>query len=106
MEVYRGDTFRFNLAAGLEDGSIYEFQQGDILKIGVKETLSKSRYLLFKQINIEEPVTNIRVEFTPNEMKGCSLGDNILEVELTDTQGNVYTISQEKLTIKGDVINE
>lgn len=106
MEIYRGDTFRFNVTASLEDGTEYEFQKGDILKIGIKEKLTNSRYSYYKKIVIEEAEKTIKFVFSHEETKKFCEGNKILEVELTDNQGNVYTIIQETIKIVGDVINE
>lgn len=106
MNIFRGDTFKFDFTANLEDGTIYEFQKGDILKAGIKQKLSNSKCSLHKRIEIEEPTKTVRIVFSHEEMKKCCEGEKILEVELTDTQGNVYTLTQEKIKIVGDVINE
>ncbi len=103
--IYRGDTLRFDYTAELEDGTAYEFQPNDIIRVGIKDRLTSSKYVLYKEININEVTPKLRISFSADEMKKCSLGDKLLEIELTDTQGNVYTLSQEKLTIVGDVIN-
>ena len=106
MEIFKGDTFKFDFGATLEDGTVYEFQQGDILKVGVKDRLSSSIYVLYKKIEIQEATEEIRVYFPAAEMEDVSEGDKILEVELTDTSGNVSTLYQEKIKVKGVVINE
>jgi hypothetical protein len=106
MDIFRGDTFKFDFTANLEDGTAYEFQVGDTLKEGVKDKLSNSRYVLFKTINFEKPTETIPIVFSHEETKRWCEGDKILEIELTDTQGNVYTLVQEKIKIVGDVINE
>lgn len=106
MEIYRGDTFKFDFTASLEDGTEYEFQKGDVLKIGIKEKLTNSRYSYYKKIKIEDAKKTIKFVFSHEETKKFCEGDKILEIELTDNQGNVYTLNQEKITIVGDVINE
>lgn len=105
MQIYRGDTFKFDFTANLEDETPYVFQPGDILKIGIKERITNPKCAVLKTITIEEPKENVHIEFPHEETKHWCEGDKILEVELTDTQGNVYTLTQEKLTVKGDVIN-
>ena len=106
MEIYRGDTFEFDFSSTLTDGTTYIFKEGDLLKIGVKEKLNNSRYLLYREVKIEKETDKIAIVFKPEETKKCSKGDKLLEVELTDKEGNVRTLYQDKLTIKEDLINE
>lgn len=106
LYIYRGDTFEFDFSSTLTDGSTYIFEKGDLLKFGVKEKPSNSRYLLYREVKIEEETERITVMFTPDETKRCSKGDKILEVELTDKDGKVRTLFQGKLTIMEDLINE
>lgn len=106
IKVFRGDTFKFNFNSALEDGTPYKFQPGDLIKVGIKTRLSNPRCAVLKTITIEEETDLIKVIFPHEETKKWCEGDKILEVELTDTQGNVYTVLQEKMTIVGDVINE
>ena len=106
MNIYRGDTFKFNFTAKLEDETPYKFQPGDLIKVGIKARLTNPRCAVLKPIIIEEEKDSVQVVFSHDETKKWCEGDKILEVELTDTQGNVYTILQEKITIVGDVINE
>lgn len=37
MEIFRGDNLIFDYDTTLEDGTLYEFQKGDILKVGIKK---------------------------------------------------------------------
>lgn len=106
FSIYRGDTFEFDFSSTSTDGSTYVFEEGDLLKFGVKEKFSNTRYLLYREVQIEKETEEITVMFTPDETKKCSKGDKILEVELTDKDGKVRTLFQGKLTIKEDLINE
>ena len=106
MEFYRGNDFYFDIGAELEeDGSVFEFNVGDIIKVGIKDKLSNTNYVLFKEIEVTEKTDTISIHFTNEETKKFSEGDKILEVELTEKlNGAVSTIYQDKLTIKGEVI--
>ena len=106
MKIFRGDTFKFNVKASLEDGTVYIFQPGDTVKVGIKEKLSNSKCGLYRKIDVNEATETLEVVFVHEEMKKCCEGIKVLEVELTDTQGNVYTIYQDKIQIVGDVIDE
>ena len=106
MQIFRGDTFEFDFHSISADGSTYIFKPGDLLKVGVKEKLSNTRYLLYREVQIDKETEEITVMFTPEETKRLSKGDKMLEVELTDKEGKVRTLFQGKLTIKEDLINE
>jgi hypothetical protein len=106
MQIFRGDTFKFNFNATLEDGTSYIFQPGDILKVGIKEKISNTRCGLLKTIEIEEETDNLLIVFQHEETKKFCEGDKLLEIELTDTDGNVTTLLQQKIKVIGDVINE
>lgn len=109
MEIYRGDTFKFDFSATLEDGTIHTFEDGDILKAAIKTNIKNSDYVLYQKITIVEPTQTVTFEFTHEEMMRVPVTDNeeaILEVEFTDTAGRVSTIYQEEIEIVGDVINE
>lgn len=112
MQLVRGDTFQFDFFATLEDDGSpealenYAFIPGDRLKIGIKTRVTSPKYLAYKEIEITEKTESVPVEFAAEEMKKMTIGDKILEVELTDTFGDVRTIYQEKIKIVGDVINE
>lgn len=104
METYIGDTFRFDFSATLEDGSTYNFYPGDTLKVGIKDKLTNSRYVAMKQIDIKENTDIVSIEFSKEETEKWCAGNKILEVELTDAQGVVTTLYQDKLSVLGDVI--
>jgi len=106
VETYRGDTFEFDFNASSINGEAYIFKAGDSLKVGVKEKASNIKYVLFKKIDIKEETDTIPIVFSHEEMKKCYVGDKILEIELTDKDGNVRTLYQDKLTILEDIINE
>ena len=105
-KYYRGDTFGFDITAE-ENGADYVFAKNEIVKIGMKTDYSKgSKYLLFKEIKVENPIEEIHVEFEPELTKKLPLGISILEVELTDSNNKVQTIFQDKIKIEGDIIND
>ena len=55
MEIYRGDTFKFDFSATLEDGTVHTFEVGDVLKAGIKTSIANENYAVFQEITIEEP---------------------------------------------------
>lgn len=106
MDIYRGDTFEFDFNAILDDGATYTFQEGDLLKIGVKQKVSNTNYILYREIEILEDTNVVTIIFDHEETKKLCKGDKILEVELTNPLGRVTTLCQEKITVLEDVINE
>lgn len=104
MQFFRGDTFKYDVGAKMDDGSLYLFLPGDILRVGIKNKISNSRYVAFKEIEVATKTTAVTVEFPPSETRKWSLEPKILEAELTDTHGDIRTIYQEKIEMKGDVI--
>ena len=106
MQVYRGDTFKFDFTAEAEDGSLYEFQIGDIVKVGIKNKKTNTKCALFQKIEITEATDTLHIVFSHQEMKKCCEGDKLIEIELTKANGEVSTLLQDKLTVVGDVINE
>jgi hypothetical protein len=106
MDIYRGDTFKFDFNATLEDGTNYEFQPGYILKVGIKEKLSNSKCAVLKTLKIEEATEVVSFIFPHEETKKWCEGDKLLEVELTNTRGEVTTLYQGKIKVIGDVIDE
>lgn len=106
MQIFRGDTFKFDFNATLEDGTNYMFQPGDTIKVGIKEKKSNSKCGVLKTLKIEEATDVANFVFSHEETKHWCEGDKLLEVELTTENGEVATLYQGKITVTGDVINE
>ena len=108
MQIYRGDTFKFDFSATLEGSTeLHTFEEGDVLKVAIKSNIKDSNYILFHEKEILTPTTEVTFEFSHQEMITVPLKEEaILEVELTDTAGRVSTLYQEEIEIVGDVINE
>ncbi len=106
MKIYRGDTFKFDFSATLENGTVHTFRKGDILKAGLKVTCRDKEYQIYQKKEITEETDTVTFEFSHEEMLGVTPGQRILEIEFTDTEGRVATLYQEEITIVGDVINE
>lgn len=104
MEFFRGDTFRHDIGAKMKDGSLYLFLPGDVLRVGIKNKIANTRCIAYREIEVTEKTLTVTVEIPPNETKKWSLEPKIIEAELTDTHGDVRTIYQDKIEMKGDVI--
>ncbi len=106
MQIYRGDTFKFEFSATLEDGTEHTFQEGDILKVGLKTSMPNTEYQIYQKKQITEPTKIVLFEFSHEETMKMTIGTKIMEIELTDTFGVVSTLYQEQIIVVGDVINE
>ena len=106
MRIFRGDTFEFDFSATLEDRiTLHTFETGDVLKAGIKRKIQNTDYMLYQSKTIEENTDTVRFEFSHEEMMLVSIGEAVLEVELTSA-GRVSTLYQEEIEIEGDVIDE
>ena len=106
-EIYRGDTFEFDVSAKLETGEDYIFENGEKLRAGLKyNTLESSKYLLYQVKDVTDNTNEVHFEFTPSETKELTIGVKVFEVELTTKDGKVRTIYQGEIEVKGDVLND
>jgi len=90
-------------------GEDYEFQVGDIVRVGIKQTLDDDTYLLYKEFTIIEAGTIMPIIFTPEETDAITVTEDkgILEIELVYNEGqSITTVYQEKIRLEGVVINE
>lgn len=104
MNKFRGDTFIFPFLLKDESGNAQEFQIGDIVRFGMKENIYTSEYALYREIKITEATQELQLTFTPEETQKLEKGDYIVELEL-ERNGQVDTIYQEKIGVKGVVID-
>lgn len=95
----RGDTFSDTIVS-----KNYTFLPGDIIRIGVKREKSQKQYLLFQEITIERPTTEVPFIFKSEETSKLSAGDCWFEVEVTYNGDKVETPKQEKYKIVEDVV--
>lgn len=104
MNKYRGDTFIFPFTLRDESGNAQSFQVGDIVRFGMKENIYISEYALYREIQITEATQELQLTFTPDETRKLEKRDYIVELEL-ERNGQVDTIYQEELKVKGVVID-
>lgn len=104
MNKYRGNTFTFPFLLKDESGNAQEFQIGDIVRFGMKENIYIKEYALYREIQLIEATQELQFTFTPEETRKLEKRDYIVELELT-RNGQVDTIYQEKIEVKGVVID-
>ena len=105
MEKYyfRGDTIVFPFSLQNENGEEIKFEVGDILRFGAKESIYSDEYALYKEILVSEETSEVQFEFEAEETQKLVPRNYIIELELTRS-GDVNTVYQNKILVKGDVI--
>lgn len=108
--LYKGDSVSIVYKQKDKDtGEYYEFQQGDILQIGIKQSLEDEDYQVIKELTITEPGTEVNIYITPEESDKITATETsaILEVRLIYNGGaSRATTYQEKIRLEGVVIDE
>ena len=100
---YRGDTLVFPFSLQNEEKKDINFEVGDILRFGAKESIYSDEYALYKEIVVQEETSEVQFEFETEETQKLKPRNYIIELELT--RGNyVSTVYQESILIKGEVI--
>ena len=99
MQIYRGDTWSQTV-----DCDNFSLKQGDVIKIGVKQYIGATDYVLYQEIKITEEQTSFDFTFNAEETANIIPADNyIFEIELTSGD-EVTTLYQVEIAVKGDVI--
>ena len=104
MNKYRGNTFTFPFLLKDESGNAQEFQVDDIVRFGMKENIYTSEYALYIELKITEATQELQFTFTPEETQKIEQRKYIVELEL-ERNGQVDTIYQEEMNVKGVVID-
>lgn len=109
--IYKGNSINsvFEIKDTADGEKNYVFQPGDILRVGIKNKLEDTEYILYKEFIITDEGTKVAIQFTPQETDVLpnEEQDAILEIELEYNNGSsINTVYQDKITFKGVVINE
>lgn len=104
MNKYRGNTFTFPFLLKDESGNAQGFQIGDIVRFGMKENIYTNKYALYRKLKITEATQELQFTFTPEETQKIEQRKYIVELEL-ERNGQVDTIYQEEMNVKGVVID-
>lgn len=109
--IYKGNSINsvFEITDGTNNNEKYEFQTGDILRVGIKNKLQDTDYVLYKEFTITDPGTKVAIQFTPTETDILPNEERtaILEIELEYNGGaSINTVYQDTIIFKGVVINE
>lgn len=108
--LFKGNSINCNFS--VVDNSTaedYVFKVGDIVRVGIKETLDDTEYQVYKEFTITEEGTKVPLYFSPEETDNLTSTekDGILEVELVYNGGaSIKTVYQDTIALEGVVINE
>ena len=108
--LYKGDSVSiiYN-QINKQTGEKHEFQVGDIIQVGIKQSLEDTNYQIIKEIEVTEPGTDINIYISPEESNAITVTEEsaILEVRHTYNNGaSRATTYQEKIRLEGVVIDE
>lgn len=104
-EYFRGDTFVFPFDLQNENKELINFETGDILRFGMKESIYSDTYLLYDEKTISENTEDITIIFKPEKTQKLQPNKNYI-IELEITRGDYRdTIFQKVILVKGDVVN-
>ena len=72
-KYYTGDTFVFPFGFQNENKEPIDFEVGDILRFGMKESIYRKQYSLYKEIKITTQVAISRTERILMQLAGLKL---------------------------------
>lgn len=109
--LYKGNSVNCVLTIKDTDNgnADYEFQVGDKVRVGIKQSLDDSEYQVYKEFTVTEPGYEMALQLTPEETDKLTVTevDGILEIELVYNDGaSIKTVYQEKIKLEGVVVNE
>lgn len=87
ITLTRGDTFYATVTICYPDGTIYEPQEGDMIRFAMKERYSDYVPLLVKDI----PIDTMQLILNPEDTEKFDFGRYVYDVELTKADGTVDT---------------
>ena len=108
--LYKGDSV--SIAFSIKNkrtGEKYQFQVGDKVQLGVKQSLEDENFQIIKEFTITSVGTEMMIYLTPEESDAITITEDkgILEVRLIYNGGaSRATVYQEKIRLEGVVIDE
>lgn len=94
MNIYRGDTLKFNYFIDIidydENGIPYIFQPGEKLIVFIKHKLNEAQPVIRKEFQVNEKCESVEIYFSPDEICNCLIGSCELEIKLLSGK-DVYT---------------
>ena len=87
ITLTRGDTFKTVIVIKNQDGVVYQLQDGDVVRFAMKKKYKDEKPLLVKILDNED----LLLELTPEDTKNLNYGDYVYDIEITLSNGEVYT---------------
>ena len=87
ITLTRGDTFKTVITIKNHDGEEYQPQEGDVVRFAMKKKYKDEKPLLVKILDNED----LLLELTPEDTKSFNYGDYVYDIEITLSNGEVYT---------------
>lgn len=108
--LYKGDSVSiiFNLI-DRKTGEKHTFQVGDIIQVGIKQTLEDTNYQIIKELTITSAGTDVNIYISPQESNDITVTESsaILEVRYIYNGGaSRSTVYQDKIRLEGVVVDE
>lgn len=104
--IYRGNSVDIELTIK-NDNTDYEFQIGDVVKLGIKRFIGDSEYIIQKEHTVSQVGTTTQLHITPEETSDIPICTAILEVSLKyNDEADYRTVYQENIELKGVVNDE
>ena len=88
ITLTRGDTFKTEIIIKNHDSEEYQPQEGDVVRFAMKKKYKDEKPLLVKILDNE----NLLLELTPEDTKSFNYGDYVYDIEITLSNGEVYTV--------------
>ena len=90
ITLTRGDTFKTVITINNHDGEVYQPQDGDVVRFALNKKYKKDNEeppLILKFLDNED----LLLELTPEDTKNLKYGDYVYDIEITLSNGEVYT---------------
>ncbi len=87
IKLTRGDTARLTVNITNDSGEAYEIQNGDELTLSLKKTVKDDETVMSKTIKGSD---TFHIE--PKDTSDLKFGKYIYDVQLTTSDGDVYTV--------------
>ena len=102
--IIRGDSCYISVIKTNEQGQQIDFVDGEKVVFSVKKNLKQENYDIQSSSSIIVHGQMI-IELTPDDTN-IALGDYFYDIQYTDTNNDVYTLSKGNVTIDWDVTRE
>ena len=103
ISFFRGDTVQFKVTFSLEADTIYQLNDGDVLRFGIFKSRTPVLVVPFPK-EAQAADGTITISFTPEQTQQLAPGEYTYEAELVKDSGETYTAGGGTLEVKEDYI--